>query len=125
MRPTLLIGISAVLAFIATSAVAGADPKVPPPAIGKDAKGHVTFTPQGGTHINRNFPWSIKDSSDATKVLKAKSDFNFVGGANADEADSVSVTPAAGTLKGGYCGGGNCYSFTATCTASGCTVNPS
>jgi hypothetical protein len=120
MRPTLL-AISAVLAIATTVAVAGAD-NAAKPTFQYDGKGNVTVLPSAGTHINREFPWSIKDAS-GNNTVKAKGAFNFVGGSAPNEADSVTVALAAGTMKGGYCGGGNCYTFTAICTTSSCTPN--
>jgi hypothetical protein len=81
-------------------------------------------------HLNNQFTWSIKDPTG--KPLKSTKlspeHFKFSGGDSADHPTHVKVDVVAGTLKGGYCDNdpksGGCHSFTATCTATSCTVNP-
>jgi len=123
MRPTLFIGISAILALATTAPLAAADGPAPPPPTFSYAGGNVTVSATGSSHINGDYSWSIKDSPNpGAKTLKAKSDFNFSGGSSPNYA-TATVTLVAGTLKGAYCGNGSCVPFTATCTASACTMN--
>jgi hypothetical protein len=63
----------------------------------------------------------VKDGT-GTKV-KQLADFSFSGGsAGSPTTATVSGAPAAGTLRGGYCLDTGCYTFTASCTASSCTI---
>jgi hypothetical protein len=119
MRPTLLIGISAVLALATLAPSAGADGSPSPPNFSY-AGGKLTVAAGSGAHINKDYSWSIKDSGNNN--LKSKGDFTFSGGTDKEPA-SASVALVAGTLKGAYCSPSNCYPFTATCTATGCTMN--
>lgn len=123
MRPTLILCLAAAVALAATvgpSAEAQSPP--PPPVIAVTAKG-ITVTAQGGTHVNNQFPWYVKDNSSGTKV-KQLADFAFSGGsAGSPTIATVSVAPpAAGTLRGGYCQDTGCFTFTASCTASSCSI---
>jgi hypothetical protein len=120
MRPTLLIGISAILALATTALTAGADGTPPPPPTFSYAGGNVTVSATGSSHINGDYSWSIKDGGNNT--LKPKSAFTFSGGSSPNYA-TATVGLVAGTLKGAYCGNGSCVPFTATCTASACTMN--
>jgi hypothetical protein len=82
----------------------------------------------GAVLLNNQFTWSIKDpSGKALKSTKLSPDhFKFSGG-TADHPTAVKVDVVAGTLKGGYCdndpNSGGCHMFTASCTATSCTVN--
>jgi hypothetical protein len=123
MRPTLTIGISAFIALVTVSLSAGADPAPLPPVLSV-ASGSLTVKANPAspvaTHLNPDYSWSIKDASN--NPLKVKTDFNFTGGTQ-KEPMQASVTVVAGTLKGAYCTASNCIPFTATCTASTCTLN--
>jgi hypothetical protein len=123
MRPTRILVITAALAIAATIGVsAQADPNPPKPAIVVTAAG-ITVTAQGTTHVNNQFPWYVMDNSTQTK-LKKLPDFTFSGGAaGSPTIATVSVAPpAAGTLRGGYCQDTGCFTFTASCTATSCTI---
>jgi hypothetical protein len=82
-------------------------------------------------HLNNQFTWSIKDpTGKPLKSTKLSPDhFKFSGGDSAEHPTQVKVDVVAGTLKGGYCDNdpksGGCHMFTATCTATSCTVNAS
>jgi hypothetical protein len=92
----------------------------PPPQILVSA-GNITVTAQGSTHVNNQFPWYVKDGSGAK--VKQLTDFSFTGGsAGAPTIAAVSGAPATATLRGGYCQATGCYTFTASCTASSCTI---
>lgn len=121
MRPTKILGSAAAALLFATLAItAGAQSNPPAPAIGVSG-GTITVTAQGSTHVNSKFPWKFLDNSGAKK--KQLSDFSFTGGASgAPTIASVSGAPTAGTLRGGYCQDTGCYTFTASCTASACTI---
>jgi hypothetical protein len=123
MRPTQILGIAAAVALAATiGASAEAQSPPPPPVIAVTASG-MSVTAQGNSHVNNQFPWYVKDNSSGTKVKKLP-DFTFTGGtAGSPTIATVSVAPpAAGTLRGGYCQDTGCYTFTASCTASSCTI---
>jgi len=121
MRPTLLIGLSAILALATTAPTAGADNSPPPaPPSFTYAGGNVTVAAGTGAHINKDYSWSIKDSGNNN--LKSKADFAFTGGSDKEPAKAT-VALVAGTIKGAYCSPSNCYPFTATCTATACTMN--
>jgi hypothetical protein len=117
MRPTLFI--SAVLTLTCLAVSAGADDKPQPPSFSV-ASGSLTVKASGASHLNPDYSWSIKDGSN--KSLKSKTDFAFSGG-TAKEPMQASVPLVAGTLKGAYCTASNCIPFSATCSASGCTIN--
>jgi hypothetical protein len=125
MRPTRIVAISALAALTTVALVAAADngPTPLPPTftvagssltVNVNAKSHVA------KHLNPDYSWSIKDANNAS--LKAKADFAFSGG-TAKEPLQANVSLVAGTLKGAYCTASNCIPFTATCTASACTIN--
>jgi hypothetical protein len=121
MRPTVIVGLAAIIATAATIVLsAHADPAPPQPQIVVSA-GNITVTAQGSTHVNSQFPWYVKDGSGAK--VKQLTDFSFTGGsAGAPTIAAVSGAPAAGTLRGGYCEATGCFTFTASCTASSCTI---
>jgi hypothetical protein len=121
MRATAIAGFASVIAAAATMVLsAHADPVPPPPQILVSA-GNITVTAQGNTHVNNQFPWYVKDGSGAK--VKQLTDFSFTGGsAGAPTIAAVSGAPASGTLRGGYCQATGCFTFTASCTASSCTI---
>jgi hypothetical protein len=121
MRPIVIVGLAATIAAAATIVLsAHADPAPPPPQILVSA-GNITVTAQGSTHVNNQFPWYVKDGSGAK--VKQLTDFSFTGGsAGAPTIAAVSGAPATATLRGGYCQATGCYTFTASCTASSCTI---
>jgi hypothetical protein len=119
MRPTLVLGfLTAFAAAVTIDSSVRADPAPPPPTFAVTTTG-ITVTAQGGSHVNSQFPWYFKDTT-GTKVKTAV--FTFPP----DPAPTVSVTniaPAPGTvLRGGYCQATGCYTFTASCTASSCSI---
>src|SRR6185312_13466446 len=79
MRPSLVLGISALLAMLSLGAPAKADGSNFDVAA---SKGQVTVTPHSGWHINLDYSWSLKKGDDK---VKAKGDFKL-----AKEAASVS-----------------------------------
>jgi len=115
MRPTTILGTAAALclATIALSADAQSNPPAPTIAV---SSGTITITANGTTHVNSGFPWKVLDST-GTKV-KQLSDFSFPTATTA----TVSGAPATGTLRGGYCQDSGCYTFTASCTATACSI---
>lgn len=120
MRPTVILGfIAAVAAATTIDASVLADSSSPPPPTFAVTGSQITVNAQGKTHLNSQFPWSFKDATGA-KVKSAV--FSFAP----DPAPTVTVTgiaPAANTrLRGGYCLDTGCYTFTASCTASSCTI---
>jgi hypothetical protein len=117
MRPPLFI--AAVLTLTCLAVSAGADDKPPPPTFSV-AGGSLTVKASGASHLNPDYSWSIKDGSN--KSLKSKTDFTFSGGTT-KEPEQARVAIVAGTLKGAYCTKNSCIPFTATCTASSCTIN--
>jgi hypothetical protein len=123
MRPTLVFGFATALLVGTTLGLpAQADPTPPPPVINVTASG-ITVTAQGVSHVNNQFPWYVMDNSTKTKVKKLP-DFSFTGGTSASPtvATVTVAPPAAGTLRGGYCQDTGCFTFTASCTASSCTI---
>jgi len=121
MRLTLIVGFAAA-ALVAAAIVpsAHADPAPPQPQIAVSG-GSITVTAQGNTHLNNAFPWYVKDGSGAK--LKQLADFSFTGGSSgAPTVAAVRGAPATGTLRGGYCQETGCFTFTASCTASSCTI---
>jgi hypothetical protein len=123
MRPALFIGISAVLTLATLAPCAGADDKPPAPTFSY-ADGTVTVaasaTAAVPTHLNKDYSWAIKDPSN--NPLKTKADFKFTGGSDKEPLNAT-VTLVPGTLKGAYCSASSCIPFTATCTATACTIN--
>ena len=123
MRPTLVLGLVAVItAAVTVDISASADPSAPAPQISFTGSA-ITVTAQGATHVNSGFPWYYLPTGSTTKVKS----FTFSGGtSDSPQAASVSGLPGSGTLRGAYCATGNCYTFTASCTASGassaCTI---
>ena len=120
MRPTLILGLAAALAMPVMLAVsASADAPPPPPTFPTVTSTQIIVKASGSTHLNSQFPWSFKDSTGA-KVKAAV--FAFPP----DPAPAVTITgitPATGTvLRGGYCLDTGCYTFTASCTATSCTI---
>jgi hypothetical protein len=122
MRSALIVGISAVLSATVASP-AGADTSPPPPTFSY-ANGAVTVaanaTAAVPTHLNKDYSWSIKDPSN--NPLKTKADFTFSGGTDKEPLNAT-VVLVPGTLKGAYCSASSCIPFTATCTATACTIN--
>jgi hypothetical protein len=121
MRPTLIVGFTAAVAAAASlGPSAHADPSPPQPQI-VTSGGNITVTAQGNTHVNNQFPWYVKDGSGAK--VKQLTDFSFTGGsADAPKVAAVRGVPATGTLRGAYCQEAGCFTFTASCTASSCTI---
>jgi hypothetical protein len=120
MRPSVILGfIASVAAAVTIVASVHADSSSPPPPTFAVTSSQITVSAQGKTHLNSKFPWSFKDAT-GTKVKTAN--FAFPS----DPAPTVTVTgiaPAANTtLRGGYCLDTGCYTFTASCTASSCTI---
>jgi len=106
MRPSLILGISALLAMVSLGAPAKADGSNFDVAA---SKGAVTVTPHSGWHINLDYSWALKKGDDK---VKAKGDFKLA-------KDSASVTGVAAgsyTLKGAVCSDSNCAPFTTTVT---------
>jgi hypothetical protein len=121
MRPTLFLGLAAAVGVAASlGGSAKADPPPPAPTIAVSS-GNITVTAQGSTHVNNQFPWYVKDAS-GTKT-KQLTDFSFSGGsAAAPTVATVKGATTAATLRGGYCQDTGCFTFTASCTASACTI---
>jgi len=121
MRLTPSAGFAAViLAATTTVLYAQADPTPPQPQIVVSG-GDIVVTAQGNTHVNNQFPWYVKDGTGAK--VKQLPDFSFTGGsATAPTVAAVHGAPATGTLRGGYCQETGCFTFTASCTASSCTI---
>ncbi|HEY1695934.1 MAG TPA: hypothetical protein VGG39_27390 [Polyangiaceae bacterium] len=128
MRPSIVLGfVAAVAAAVTFDVAASADGSPPAPTIAVSS-GSITVTANGGAHINPGFPWYFKDGT-GTKVKKV-ADFSFPGADAAKtraDAATVSGVPASGTLRGAYCttdatGNGSCYTFTAACTATACSI---
>ncbi|HEY8087653.1 MAG TPA: hypothetical protein VIF09_07410 [Polyangiaceae bacterium] len=120
MRPSLVLGLVAAAVTVVVSA--SADPSAPAPQINFTGTA-ITVTATGATHVNSGFPWYYLPAGSTTKVKS----FTFSGGtSDSPQAASVSGLPGSGTLRGAYCATGNCYTFTASCTASGassaCTI---
>jgi len=93
MRPTLIVGISALLAMVSLGAPAKAD--------GNNfdvtaSKGQVTVTPHSGWHINVDYHWKLKQGE--TKV-KDKGDFTLAKGS----ATVAGVAAGSYTVKGAVC----------------------
>jgi hypothetical protein len=106
MRPSLILGISALLAMLSLGAPANADGNNFDVAA---AKGQVTVTPHSGWHINLEYSWALKKGDDK---IKTKTDFKL-----ATDAASVSgVAAGAYTLKGAVCSKENCAPFTTQVT---------
>jgi hypothetical protein len=123
MRPTRIVAVSTLAALATIAAVAAADDKpLPPTFTVANGSLSVDANPKSpvATHLNPDYSWAIKDANNAS--LKAKGDFSFTGG-TPKEPLAARVSFVAGTLKGAYCTASNCIPFTATCTASGCTIN--
>jgi hypothetical protein len=120
MRPTLVLALATALvagATLAGSALAQSTPPQPQISV---SGGTITVTAQGNTHVNSGFPWYVKDGN-GNKVKKL-ADFNFSGGsAGSPQTATVSGAPA-GTLRGGYCQDTGCFTFTASCTTTACTI---
>jgi hypothetical protein len=120
MRPTLSLGSAAALVLATVALTARADTPPPPPQISASG-GNITVTAQGNTHVNSGFPWKFLDSTGAK--AKQLADFTFSGGSSGSPTTaSVSGAPTTGTLRGGYCQDGGCYTFTASCTPAGCSI---
>jgi hypothetical protein len=123
MRPIAFVALSVLLSVTAFAAAAGADTAPPPPTFSY-ANGKVTVaaTSTGAvpTHLNKDYSWSIKDPGN--NPLKTKADFTFSGGTDKEPLNAT-VALVAGTLKGAYCTDSSCITFTASCTASACTIN--
>jgi hypothetical protein len=121
MRPTLFVGLAAAVAAASTVVPsAHADPTPPQPQIVASG-GNITVTAQGHTHVNTQFPWYVKDGSGAK--VKQLTDFSFTGGsAGAPTVAAVQGAPATATLRGAYCQETGCFTFTASCAASSCTI---
>lgn len=105
MRPSLILGISALLAMVSLGTPARADGNYDVAA----SKGQVTVTPHSGWHINLDYSWALKKGNDK---VKAKGDFNL-----SKTAASVSgVAPGSYTLRGAVCSDSNCAPFTTEVT---------
>ncbi len=99
MRPTLFLGISAILSFATLSS----------PALAEDfdlqvGKGQVTVTAHSGWHINQDYSWSLKKGGDK---VKSKDDFKLDTG----KATLSGVPAGQYTLKGAVCSESNCAPF--------------
>ena len=106
MRPSLILGITALLAAVSFGTPANADGNNFDVAA---SKGAVTVTPHAGWHINLDYSWALKKGDDK---VKAKGDFKL-----AKEAASVSgVAAGSYTLKGAVCSDSNCAPFTTQVT---------
>ncbi len=122
MRTIPFLGLAALATFVAAPAFAD------PPGDLVASGATISVKNASAFHLNNQFTWSIKDASGkALKSTKLSPDhFKFSGG-TAEQPTTVKVDVVAGTLKGGYCDNdpksGGCHMFTATCTASSCTVN--
>ena len=129
MRPILRlspVALAALVTLVAVPAFADGSGGV---TVGPARKaGDVKFTAPAAMHMNKDYPWKIKDGSGKALRHNKNGDFTFEGGSG-DHPTSASVTPVAGTLTGGYCDddtnkpGAGCHTFTATCTDKGCTLN--
>jgi len=117
MRPTLILGLAAAIAFAGT---AQADPSAPPPTVAVSS-GTVTATANGATHLNGAFPWAVK-GSDGKKIASITFPFP-ASGPPPTSITSSSGVPNPSTVRGGYCLDTGCYTFTAACTAGTCTVS--
>ena len=119
MRPTLVLGlVAAITAVVTVDVPASADSGAPAPQISFTGTA-ITVTAQGPTHVNSGFPWTTCRPGSTTKVKS----FTFSGGtSDSPQAASVSGLSSSGTLRGAYCATGNCYTFTASCTASGASL---
>lgn len=124
MRPIVFLGLAAVVALAAAPAFADNSGGVTTKAGNKP--GDVKFVAPASMHMNKDYPWKIKDADGKAVKANKNGDFTFADG---DPPTTANVTPAVGTLTGGYCDndsnkpGAGCHTFTATCTASGCTLN--
>ena len=105
MRPSLILGISALLAMCAFGSPAKADGNFDVAA----SKGAVTVTPHSGWHINLDYSWALKKGDDK---VKAKADFKL----SKDAASVTGVAAGSYTLKGAVCSENNCAPFTTTVT---------
>ncbi len=118
MRPTRFLGFAAALAVASLTTVADAQSASPPSFT--VSGGNLTVTAGGSTHLNNTgYPWKYLDS--AGNKVKQVSDFTFNASSNPTSV-SVSGVPAGGTLKGAYCDASNCYTFQASCSATGCNI---
>ena len=106
MRPSLILGISALLAMCALGSPASADGNNFDVAA---AKGQVTVTPHSGWHINLDYSWALKKGDDK---VKAKGDFKLAK----DSASVSGVAAGSYTLKGAVCSENNCAPFTTQVT---------
>ncbi len=123
MRPIPFLGLATLLTLVALPALAGGSGVT----VGSgDNKGEVRFFAPKGMHMNKDYPWKIKDGSGNTVKHVKNGDFAFE---KSEHPAHATVVPAAGTLTGGYCDndtnapGAGCHVFHATCTSSTCTVN--
>jgi hypothetical protein len=99
MRPTLFLGITAVLALAATfDTPARAESEYDVSV----SNGQVTVTAKGEWHINKDFPWKLTVGD--TKLDKSK--FNL-----GEKTATVTAPKGAGKLKGAVCSKDACHPF--------------
>ncbi len=106
MRPSLILGISALLAAVSFGIPASADGSNFDVAA---SKGAVTVTPHSGWHINLDYSWALKKGDDK---VKAKADFKL----SKESASVTGVAAGSYTLRGAVCSDNNCAPFTTTVT---------
>ena len=106
MRPSLILGISALLAMVSLGTPVKADGNNFDVAA---SKGQVTVTPHSGWHINLDYSWALKKGDDK---VKAKADFKL----SKDAASVTGVAAGSYTLKGAVCSDSNCAPFTTQVT---------
>jgi hypothetical protein len=93
MRPSLILGISALLAMLSLGVPARADGCNFDVAA---SEGQVTVTPHSGWHINLDYSWALKKGDDK---VKAKRDFKL----DKTSASVSGVAPGSYTVKGAVC----------------------
>ncbi|HEX8793160.1 MAG TPA: hypothetical protein VF765_19585 [Polyangiaceae bacterium] len=106
MRPSLILGITALLAAVSLGTPAKADGSNFDVAA---SKGAVTVTPHAGWHINLDYSWALKKGDDK---VKAKGDFSLAK----EKASVTGVAAGSYTLKGAVCSDSNCAPFTTQVT---------
>ncbi len=121
MRPTLLLGLSALVVSICVSAApvqASGDGQPPANADITLAKGEIHVKGHAGWHINTDYPWKIQ-LADGTKLDKNKNAEKFEFDAKDDSLGGpahVKVHAPSGPvlISGAICSSGNgqCESFT-------------
>jgi hypothetical protein len=116
MRPSLSLGISALLACVTLGATVQAGDKCKgeegPHYKVEPASGQVTVKPASSCwHINLDYGWTLKKGDDK---VKQKSDFSL----SATEASVKGVAPGEYTLKGAVCSDDGCNPFTTKVTVN-------